>query len=170
MVSIWRAPWPASTRRPTPRADRSCTVLTEMGEVSAEAVELPDDEHVALPQGAQADCQDPAGRRGRRRRSRGRRLTASTPAAYRASRCRSNNWEPSVFETRVVADLGTVPFPPGGDPLDGGRSARLGHDALDLVDRHRVRRPVVELRRLGRRVSSDLLGVLQRPLRSRGTP
>ena len=27
VVSIC-APWPASTRRPTPRADRSCTVLT----------------------------------------------------------------------------------------------------------------------------------------------
>ena len=37
------------------------------------------------------------------------------------------------------------------------------HDAFDLVDRHPVRRPVVELRRLGRRVPGDLLGVLQGP-------
>ena len=33
----------------------------------------------------------------------------------------------------------------GGDPPNTGR---LDHDALDLVDGHRVRRPVVELRRL----------------------
>ena len=34
------------------------------------------------------------------------------------------------------------------------------HDAFDLVDRHRVRRPVVELHRLGRRVPGDLLRVV----------
>ena len=32
--------------------------VDEMGEVAAQAVELPDDEHVALPQGAQAVCPD----------------------------------------------------------------------------------------------------------------
>ena len=53
VVSIC-APWPASTRRPTPRADKSLHGVDEMGEVAAQAVELPDDEHVALPQGAQA--------------------------------------------------------------------------------------------------------------------
>ena len=48
------APWPASTRRPTPRADRSCTVLTKWARFRPQPVELPDDEHVALPQGTQA--------------------------------------------------------------------------------------------------------------------
>ena len=43
VVSIC-APCPVSTRRPTPRVDRSCTVLTR--------VELPDDEHVARPERA----------------------------------------------------------------------------------------------------------------------
>ena len=49
--------------------------------------------------------------------------------------------------------------------LRAGRSARLAldHDALDLVERDRVRRPVVELRRLRRRVPRDPLGVLERP-------
>ena len=52
VVSIC-APCPVSTRRPTPRVDRSCTVLTRWARVgAAEAVELPDDEHVARPQGA----------------------------------------------------------------------------------------------------------------------
>ena len=37
------------------------------------------------------------------------------------------------------------------------------HDTLDLVDRHRVRHPVVELRCLRRRVRGDLLGVLEGP-------
>ena len=36
-----------------PRAERSCTVWTRMGEIAAETVEFPDDEYVALPQGAQ---------------------------------------------------------------------------------------------------------------------
>ena len=37
------------------------------------------------------------------------------------------------------------------------------HDAFDLVERDRVRRPVVELRRLRRRVPGDPLRVLERP-------
>ena len=53
VVSIC-APSPASTRRPTPRADRSCTVLTQMGEVAAEAVRASRRQDVALAQGAQA--------------------------------------------------------------------------------------------------------------------
>ena len=44
-----------------------------------------------------------------------------------------------------------------------GGSPASDHDAFDLVDGHRVRRPVVELRRLRRRVPRDLLGVLKRP-------
>ena len=39
----------------------------------------------------------------------------------------------------------------------------LDHDAFDFVDRDRVRRAVVELRRLGRRMPRDLLGVLEGP-------
>ena len=40
---------------------------------------------------------------------------------------------------------------------------RLDHDALDLVDGDRVRRPVVELRRLRGGVPGDLLRVFERP-------
>ena len=47
VVSIC-APCPVSTRRPTPRADSSCTVLTRWGESAGEAGEFPDDEHIAL--------------------------------------------------------------------------------------------------------------------------
>ena len=39
----------------------------------------------------------------------------------------------------------------------------LDHDAFDLVERDRVRRPVVHLRRLRRRVAGDPLRVLERP-------
>ncbi len=46
--------------------------VDQVGEVPAEAVELPDDEHVVLPQGAQAVCRAAAGA-GRRMRGRGRR-------------------------------------------------------------------------------------------------
>ena len=49
VVSIC-APCPVSTRRPTPRVDRSCTVLDQVDEGATEAVELPDDEHVARPE------------------------------------------------------------------------------------------------------------------------
>ena len=46
----------ASLPRPrnTPRADRSCTVLTKWARLRPETVEFPDHEHVAPPQGAQA--------------------------------------------------------------------------------------------------------------------
>ena len=43
------------------------------------------------------------------------------------------------------------------------RRRPLDHDALNLVDGDCVRRPVVELRRLRRRVPGDLLRVLERP-------
>ena len=36
------------------------------------------------------------------------------------------------------------------------------HDAFDLVERDRVRRPVVQLRRPGRRMAGNLLRVLER--------
>ena len=49
----------------------------------------------------------------------------------------------------------------GARPLLVEGAPCLDHDALDLVDRDRVRRPVVELRRLRRRVARDLLRVLQ---------
>ena len=38
----------------------------------------------------------------------------------------------------------------------------LDHDALDLVERHRIRRPVVQLRRLRRRVPGDPLRMFER--------
>ena len=63
-----------------------------MAEVAAEAVELPDDEHVALPQGPQAVCRVPAGRRGRRRRRfdvRRCRQCPATPAPGGHARLRS---------------------------------------------------------------------------------
>ena len=53
VVSIC-APCPASTRRPTPRVGQVLHGVDQVGEGAAEAVELPDDEHVALPQGAHA--------------------------------------------------------------------------------------------------------------------
>ena len=58
------------------------------------------------------------------------------------------------------------PAAPHGRPA--GRGAwpdghRLDHDALDLVDGDRVRRPVVELRRLRGGVPGDLLRVFERP-------
>ena len=43
------------------------------------------------------------------------------------------------------------------------RVKRSDHDAFDLVDRHPVRRSVVEFRRLGRPMPGDLLGVLEGP-------
>ena len=51
-ASLTCEPWPASTLRPTPRTDRPCAVLTRWARSPAEAVELPDDEHVV--QSAQA--------------------------------------------------------------------------------------------------------------------
>ena len=53
VVSIC-APCPVSTRRPTPRADRVLHGVDQVGEGAAEAVELPDDEHVARPERAHA--------------------------------------------------------------------------------------------------------------------
>ena len=42
-----------------------------------------------------------------------------------------------------------------------GTGSLLDHDAFDFVERDRVRRPVVELRRLRRRMPGDPLGVLR---------
>ena len=53
VVSIC-APWPASTPQAHAAGGQVLHGVDQMGEVAAEAVELPDDEHVALPQGAQA--------------------------------------------------------------------------------------------------------------------
>ena len=51
----WCRSAPSSpSSRPTPRADRSCTVLTRRTRFPAEAVELPDHEDIALPQDARA--------------------------------------------------------------------------------------------------------------------
>ena len=59
--------------------------------------------------------------------------------------------------------------PAGDDNVTDGRATRAGpvrlpsdHDAFDLVERDRVRRPVVQLRRPGRRMAGNLLGVLER--------
>ena len=56
-VDDLRVPSPASTRRPTPRADRSCTVSNQAGEVPAGAVELPGDERIALAQDTLTDVE-----------------------------------------------------------------------------------------------------------------
>ena len=54
VVSIC-APWPAGEHPQAHAAGRQVLHgVDEMGEVAAQAVELPDHEHVALPQGAQA--------------------------------------------------------------------------------------------------------------------
>ena len=58
------------------------------------------------------------------------------------------------------------PDSPTGRPAGSGAwqdGHRLDHDALDLVDGDRVRRPVVELRRLRGGVPGDLLRVFERP-------
>ena len=58
------------------------------------------------------------------------------------------------------------PDSPNGRPAGSGAwpdGHRLDHDALDLVDGDRVRRPVVELRRLRGGVRGDLLRVFERP-------
>ena len=44
--------FPVSTRRPTPRAGQVLHGFDQVGEGAAEAVELPDDEHVARPERA----------------------------------------------------------------------------------------------------------------------
>ena len=53
VVSIY-APWPAGTCGSTPRADRSCTVLTRWARLRPRRSSFQEDEHVALPHGAQA--------------------------------------------------------------------------------------------------------------------
>ena len=58
------------------------------------------------------------------------------------------------------------PDSPNGRPSGSGAwpdGHRLDHDALDLGDGDRVRRPVVELRRLRGGVPGDLLRVFERP-------
>ena len=44
-----------------------------------------------------------------------------------------------------------------------GKADSSDHDAFDFVDGHRVSRPIVQLRRLGRCVPGDLLSVLEVP-------
>ena len=41
-------PWPARTRRPTPRSVSSCTTLTRWLQGAPEAIKLPDDQGIAL--------------------------------------------------------------------------------------------------------------------------
>ena len=53
VVSIC-APWPAEYPQAHAAGGQVLHGVDEMGEVATQAVELPDDEHVALPQGAQA--------------------------------------------------------------------------------------------------------------------
>ena len=86
VVSIF-APCPVSTRRPTPRADRSCTVLTRWARGCGRAGRA-SRRRARRPTGARAgSCRVPGGRRGRRTRSRGRRgrRRRRRPAARRAA-------------------------------------------------------------------------------------
>ena len=67
-------------------------------------------------------------------------------------------------EFRPRSSLSVVERHPPGRLRPGVAGVRaLDDDALDLVDGDRVRRPVVELRRLRRRVPGDPLRVLERP-------
>ena len=71
VVSIY-APCPVSTRRPTPRADRSCTVLTSG--CGCGRGDRPSKRRARRQSGSRArSCRTPGGRRGRRTRSRGKR-------------------------------------------------------------------------------------------------
>ena len=69
---------------------------------------------------------------------------------------RSSSWAPPGCGSRRCK---------GGAPPAMRSASRHAsdYDTLDLVDRHPVRRPVVELRRLRRCVARDLLRVLERP-------
>ena len=85
VVSIC-APCPVSTRRPTPRVDRSCTVLTRWARVRPRRSSF--QSRARRPSGARArSCRVPVGRRERRTRSRGGRgqRRRSQPAARRAA-------------------------------------------------------------------------------------
>ena len=79
------------------------------------------------------------------------------PRRVPVSRCASAHQPPTPARSRTSA-------PRDGRATQAGR-VRLSsdHDAFDLVERDRVRRPVVQLRRPGRRVAGNLLGVLERP-------
>ena len=68
----------------------------------------------------------------------------------------------STSGTHVVIDPGPHERRPASG-TSGPAGSRLDHDAFDLVERDRVRGPVVELRRLRRRVAGDPLRVLERP-------
>ena len=82
----------------TPESRRALHGVNQLGEGAAEAVELPDDEHVARPERAHATVES---------RSvvayAGREVLVDVDGvdARSASRCRSSDWEPSAFEPRA---------------------------------------------------------------------
>ena len=100
LVSICALPRRRRAAPPTPPGRQVLHGVDQAGEVPAEAVELPDDEHIALAQDTLAVCRDPADRLGhwtpgrgrcrprRRRLSPGRRAASSATASRRSSRRR----------------------------------------------------------------------------------
>ena len=202
-----RAVHSASTRRPKrsskPRAAGPVgleLVLARVGQVRGgrSACARPRSMAVRRP----STCRVPAGRRVRRRRSRGRgcpRAAGPATGSRRSSRrgrsrsaCRKRSfWDmrrpPAPVGRRALPGQPGVPgsirsrsCPAGvvtpckvGSPRRGAqpdlrvrwKSARHAsdYDTLDLVDGHRIRRPVVELSRLRRRVPGDLLSVFKGP-------
>ena len=65
-------------------------MLTQVGEGAAEAVELPDDEHVARPERAHATVES------RSVVYAGREVLVDVDGRRRPQRCRYSDWEPSV--------------------------------------------------------------------------
>ena len=120
VVSIC-APSPASTRRPTPRADRSCTVLTQMGEVAAEAVRASRRQDVALAQGAQAavetcsatPCGRPASTRSTSTTSGWRGRAATATSERRCCRLPPSLMPTAACRSRPVRTIGS---PSAGSP------------------------------------------------------
>ena len=115
-----------------------------------------------------AGCAARAHRPGWARRAIDARPRPPSPQGERGEDARPNRAS-SPHDTRR-GGLGSWPRvrpdAPHGRPA--GRGAwpdghRLDHDALDLVDGDRVRRPVVELRRLRGGVPGDPLRVFERP-------
>ena len=110
------APWPASTRRPTPRADRSCTVLTRWARLRPRRSSFQTTSTSPPSAGRASSCRVPAGRRVCRRRSRGRgwpRRRCPRPAGRRAAGPATASHPPSRRGRSRSACVGYRPDPCG---------------------------------------------------------
>ena len=118
--------------------------------------------------GGRAWCAARAHRPGWARRALDARPSTPSPQGARGDDARPHRASAPHDTRRGGLGIGprVRPDAPTGRPAGSGAwpdGHRLDHDALDLVDGDRVRRPVVELRRLRRGVPGDPLRVLERP-------